>query len=164
MLREPLIIPESMTLDRVLLLFQQRRTQLALVLDEFGGTSGMVTFEDILEELVGEIHDEHRRAEEQRIVRRDQHSWLVDGKLPVHELVPHLPSWAKLTVGARPASTVAGLVLASLEQLPTVGDIVTCGDLRIEVVDMDGIRVDRLLVTVPEGLNPQPDEPESQDA
>ena len=148
LLHAPLFVPESLTLDRLLLMFQERRTQLAIVLDEFGGTSGMVTFEDILEELVGEIHDEHRRDEEQRVIRRDENSWLVDGKLPVHELLEHLTDGVRLAEDAADYSTVAGLVMGSLERLPKIGDMILSGDVRIEVVDMDGTRIDRLLVSV----------------
>lgn len=148
LLHAPLFVPESLALDRLLLMFQERRTQLAIVLDEFGGTSGMITFEDILEELVGEIHDEHRRDEEQRVIRRDDTSWLVDGQLPVHELLENLPDGAKLTEEAAEYSTVAGLVMGSLERLPKISDVVLNGTVRIEVVDMDGTRIDRLLVTL----------------
>jgi putative hemolysin len=148
MLREPLFIPENLTLDRVLTLFQERRTQLAIVLDEFGGTRGMVTFEDVLEELVGEIHDEHRRDEEQRIVPRDPRSWFVDGRLPIYELQEHLPSGVRLAVEAESANTVGGFVLAKLDELPKLGDVVPCGDVHIEVIDMDGTRIDRLLVVL----------------
>jgi putative hemolysin len=147
-MRQPLFIPESLTLDRLLLRFQERRTQLAIVLDEFGGTRGMVTLEDILEELVGDIHDEHRRDDEQLIVRRDDGSWLVDGMLPIHDLLDHLPEGVHPAQEAKGTSTVAGLVLRSLEDLPKIADVVTSGDLRLEVVDMDGTRIDRLLVTV----------------
>jgi putative hemolysin len=129
-------------------MFQERRTQLAIVLDEFGGTSGMVTFEDILEELVGDIHDEHRRDEAQRVVRRDDNSWLVDGQLPVHELLENLPDGAALAPDAADYSTVAGLVMGSLERLPKIGDMMTSGNVRLEVVDMDGTRIDRLLASV----------------
>jgi putative hemolysin len=148
MLREPLFIPENLTLDRVLTLFQERRTQLAIVLDEFGGTRGMVTFEDVLEELVGEIHDEHRHDEEQRIVQRDPRSWLVDGRLPIYELQEHLPDGVHLAPDAESATTVGGFVLAKLDELPKLGNVVQCGDVHIEVVDMDGTRVDRLLVVL----------------
>lgn len=150
LLREPLFIPENLALDRLLLLFQERRTQLAIVLDEFGGTRGMVTFEDILEELVGEIHDEHRRDESQLVVQRDERSWLVDGQLPIHDLIDHLPPEVQLLSETRGASTVAGLVTTRLHELPKIGDTVTCGTLQIEVVDMDGNRVDRLLITLEE--------------
>jgi putative hemolysin len=148
MLRQPLFIPENLTLDRLLLLFRERRAHLAIVLDEFGGTEGMVTIEDVLEEIVGEIHDEHRRDEAQMIVRRDERSWLVDGLLRIHELVEQLPEGTRLPEKPAAASSVAGLVLEALGQLPKVGDVVTYGDVRIEVADMDGFRVDRLLVSV----------------
>jgi putative hemolysin len=156
LLREPLFIPENLTLDRLLLLFQERRTQLAVVLDEFGGTRGMVTFEDILEELVGEIHDEYRQDDEQRIIARDDRSWLVDGQLPVHELVDHLPVTAHLGEDAENWSTVSGLVIAALHELPHVGDRVASGDVQLEVVDMDGKRVDRILVSLQSSPNEGP--------
>ncbi|MBX3434744.1 MAG: HlyC/CorC family transporter [Pirellulales bacterium] len=147
MLRQPLFIPESLTLDRLLLLFQERRTQLAIVLDEFGGTRGMVTFEDVLEELVGEIHDEHRRDEEQRIVPRGELSWFVDGQLPLHELLDHLPPDTTLGPDAGATSTVAGLILASLAEFPKAGDVVACGHVLFEIVDLDGTRINRLSAT-----------------
>lgn len=156
LLHAPLFVPESLTLDRLLLMFQERRTQLAIVLDEFGGTSGMVTFEDILEELVGDIHDEHRRDKAQRIVRRDDNSWLVDGQLPVHELLENLPEEAALAHDAADYSTVAGLVMGSLERLPKIGDMITSGNVRLEVVDMDGTRIDRLLASVTPASEVQP--------
>lgn len=147
-LRQPLFIPETLQLDRLLLLFQERRTQLAIVLDEFGGTRGMVTFEDVLEELVGEIHDEHRREERQRIVERADGSLLVDGQTPLHDLIDHLPKTVRLPLEPLSASTVGGVVSTSMMELPKVGDVVQIGDLRIEVADMDGVRVDRLLVSI----------------
>jgi putative hemolysin len=148
-LRQPLFIPENLALDKLLVTFQERRTQLAIVLDEFGGTRGMVTFEDVLEELVGEIHDEHRRDEEHLFVKRDDSSWLVDGLLPLHDLVDHLPAHATLAQDAQESSTMSGLVTSLLQDVPKVGDVVTSGQVRIEVVDMDGKRIDRLLVSVP---------------
>ncbi len=153
MLRQPLFIPESLTLEKLLVAFQQKRTHLAIVLDEFGGTRGIVTFEDVLEELVGEIHDEHRRDEGQAIVKRDATSWLVDGRVAVHDLLEHLPPSVSLGADAAAASTIAGLAMAALEDLPKVGDVVTAGDLSLEIVDMDGRRVDRILITLPAPKN-----------
>jgi putative hemolysin len=148
MLRSPLFVPETLALDRLLLALQENRTQLAIVLDEFGGTRGMVTLEDVLEELVGEIYDEHQREERALIVPRGDRSWLVDGQTPILELLEHLP--AGVTMDCNPAdfTTLGGLVLTVLERLPEVGEHVVCGDLDIEVVDMDGTRIDRLIVTV----------------
>ena len=79
LIRPALLVPETLRIDKLLESFRQKRTQMAIVLDEFGGTEGLVTMEDVLEELVGEIHDEYRQEQKQRIVRRDARSWLVDG-------------------------------------------------------------------------------------
>ena len=79
-----------MTLDRLLELFQEKHNQLAIVLNEYGGTEGMVTLEDVVEEIVGEIRDEHRRHEEQKFVQRDDNSWSVDGSVSIADLIDRL--------------------------------------------------------------------------
>ena len=139
-----LFVPETMPLDRLLELFQKEKNQLAIVLDEYGGTEGLVTLEDVLEELVGEIHDEHRRERATAFTRRDDGSWLVDGGATVEQLVETFE--LKLDALPRDYSTVSGLVLAQLERIPTVGDKAQWQGLTIEVVDMDGRRIDKLLV------------------
>jgi len=151
LLRAPLFVPETLTLDRLLVTLREKRTQLAIVLDEFGGTRGMVTLEDVLEELVGEIYDEHQRDEQAAIVARDDRSWLVDGQTPVHELLERLPPGTTLSATPLDYNTAGGIVLEKLERLPVVGETIVCGDLTIEVVDMDGTRIDRLLIS----LNPR---------
>ena len=133
-----------MPLDRLLELFQKEKNQLAIVLDEYGGTEGLVTMEDVLEELVGEIHDEHRREEATAFVQREDGSWLVDGGAGVEDLAERLD--LKLDAVPRDYSTVSGLVLALLERIPAVGDKTHWQGLTIEVVDMDGRRIDKLLV------------------
>jgi putative hemolysin len=138
-----LFVPETMPLDRLLELFQKERNQLAIVLDEYGGTEGLVTLEDVLEELVGEIHDEHRR-EAAEFVQREDGSWLVDGGAGVEDLAERFG--IKLDALPRDYSTVSGLVLAELERIPTTGDTLRWRDLIVEVVDMDGRRIDKLLV------------------
>jgi putative hemolysin len=144
MMHRALFVPETMPLDRLLELFQKEKNQLAIVLDEYGGTEGLVTMEDVLEELVGEIHDEHRREEATPFVKREDGSWLVDGGAGVEDLAQTFG--LKLDALPRDYSTVSGLVLAELERIPTAGDIVRWQGLEIEVVDMDGRRIDKLLV------------------
>ena len=143
-LHRALFVPETMPLDRLLELFQKEKNQLAIVLDEYGGTEGLVTMEDVLEELVGEIHDEHRREEATAFVQREDGSWLVDGGAGVEDLAERLD--LKLDAVPRDYSTVSGLVLALLERIPAVGDKTHWQGLTIEVVDMDGRRIDKLLV------------------
>ncbi len=143
-MHKPLFVPETMPLDRLLELFQKERNQLAIVLDEYGGTEGMVTLEDVLEELVGEIHSEHRGHRQSAFLRRDDGSWLVDGGAGVEDLAERLE--IRLDASPRDYSTISGLVLSRLERIPAEGDVTTWQGLSIEVVDMDGRRIDKLLV------------------
>ncbi|MCE9629246.1 MAG: hemolysin family protein [Planctomycetia bacterium] len=147
MLHRPIFVPETMPLNRLLELFQKERNQLAIVLDEYGGTEGLVTLEDVMEELVGEIHDEHRRGDTEIFVRREDGSWLVDGSAGIEDLVKRLD--IKVEPLPREYSTVSGLVLAELERIPSAGDRLQWRGLEIEVVDMDGRRIDKLLVSKP---------------
>jgi putative hemolysin len=151
MIRAPLFIPKSITITRLLELFREHKTQLAIVLDEYGGTQGMVTLEDVLEMLVGDIHDEHRHgrdgdSHEPDIVQREDGSLSVDGSSNLHELEKALDisRWAEPP--PRGVGTVSGLVLALLKRPPHIGDIMHWNDLRIEIIDMDGPKIDRLLV------------------
>ena len=139
-----LFVPETMPLDRLLELFQKERNQMAIVLDEYGGTEGLVTLEDVLEDLVGEIHDEHRRDQDAIFTPRDDGSWLVDGGAGVEKLAETFG--LRLDHVPREYSTVSGLVLAQLERIPSAGDSTIWNGLIIEVVDMDGRRIDKLLI------------------
>jgi len=127
-------------------LFQEHRTQLAIVLDEYGGTQGMVTVEDVLEMLVGDIHDEHRRDQEQEIVRREDGSLLVDATVNLTDLQAALDVNRWSEPPPRGVGTVAGLMLALLKRPPKIGDVVGWSDWKLEVVDMDGPRIDRIFV------------------
>jgi putative hemolysin len=139
-----------MPIDRLLETFRQRRTQMAIVLDEFGGTAGMVTLEDVLEELVGEIHDEHRldRQADETIVARDGRSWLVDAGVNLGDLFSRL-GWGEVPASpARDFSSVGGLVISQLGRIPRIGDRTSWNGLDLEVVEMDGPRLDQILVTL----------------
>jgi putative hemolysin len=144
MLHRAVFVPETMPLNRLLELFQKERNQLAIVLDEYGGTEGLVTLEDLLEELVGEIHDEHRGTAT-TFVQRDDGSWLVDGSASVADLAERFG--IRLDATPRDYTTISGLVLAELERIPSAGDALRWQGLTIEVVDMDGRRIDKLLVS-----------------
>ncbi len=147
MLHPALFVPETMTLDRLLELFQEKHNQLAIVLNEYGGTEGMVTLEDVVEEIVGEMRDEHRRHEEQMFVQRDESSWLVDGGVSMADLVEWLKIREEENGESRGYNTLAGLILELLGDIPKIGDSADWSGLHLEVVDMDGKRIDRVLVT-----------------
>lgn len=144
MMRRAVFVPETMPLDRLLELFRKERTPFAIVLDEYGGTDGLVTIDDVLSELVGEIHDDRRVEEPRDFVERADGSWLVEGSAAVEELAHRFA--IRLDERPRDYTTVSGLVLTELERLPSAGDCVTWQGLVIEVVDMDGRRIDKLLV------------------
>jgi putative hemolysin len=144
MMRRAVFVPETMPLDRLLELFRKERTPFAIVLDEYGGTDGLVTIDDVLSELVGEIHDDRRADEPEAFVERSDGSWLVEGAAEIDELAERFG--IRLAEGPRDYATISGLVLHELERLPTAGDCITWQGLVIEVVDMDGRRIDKLLV------------------
>ena len=142
LLRPPLFVPESMSIDDLLHKLQRRRVHLAIVLDEYGGTAGMVTIEDLIEEIVGEIEDESDR-ETQAVRRLRDGSYIVDASISIHDLADqhHLafPESAEY-------ETLAGFVLAQLQRLPRGGEIVQFEGWRLTIVDMDGRRIARLKI------------------
>jgi len=146
LLRPPLFIPESMSALKVLELFKQKGTHVALVTDEYGGIQGMVTHNDILEGIVGYIPSAGEPAEPQA-TRREDGSWLLDGLVHIDKLkeifdIEKLPDEEHGHY-----QTVGGFVMTQVRSIPTVGQCFEWGKLRFEVVDMDGRRVDKVLVT-----------------
>ncbi len=148
LVRPALTVPDTMRLDRLLVRFQEQRNQLAIVVDEFGATRGMVTLEDVLEELVGELLTDQRHGAEQQIVQRSATSWLVDGSVSIADLLERLGRQHLLASAPRHVSSVAGLVLEVLGHLPTAGEKAVWHDLSLEVISLEQQRIDRLLVTI----------------
>jgi putative hemolysin len=151
MLHPVLSVPDTLELDRLLELFRRNRTQMAIVVDEYGGTDGLVTIEDVLEELVGAIHDEHR-DQRPEIVRRGEASWLVDGTTHLRDLSEAVGQPELHATAPEQVSTVGGVIQAVLDRVPVTGDCVEWGNLSLKVEKMDGLRVDRVSVT----RKPQP--------
>ncbi len=141
-----IFVPEHQHIDDLLTVFRREGEHLALVVDEYGQITGLLTMEDVLEELVGEIEDEYDVPEEPAMVRREDGSWLVDGKV-AYETVQE-----KLGLPAIPPEeqglyvSLAGFVLARLGHIPKVGETLRAGNVIFEVVDMDARRVDRVLI------------------
>jgi len=136
-------VPETVRLGPLLVELRELGLQMAVVVDEYGGTSGVVTFEDVVEEIVGEVSDEHdrRRAATRRLV---DGSWSVPGGLRPDEV----ESLTALTVPEEgPYETIGGLVMAELGRIPAVGDEVEVPGVRIRVDQMAGRRVERVRVS-----------------
>lgn len=153
LLRPPVYVYEHQRLGAVLQQLKLSRTHLALVLDEYGQIDGLVTVEDVLEELAGDISDEYDEFDP-LLVQRGDGSWLVDGRLGYTEAESRLGMPLREQLGELPPfDTVAGLLLALLEHIPSVGETIELHNWKLEVVDMDGHRIDKVLVQPP----PAPD-------
>jgi CBS domain containing-hemolysin-like protein len=133
LMSEPLAVPESAPLRSLLADLRAARTPLAVVVDEFGGTAGIVTLEDVVEELVGEIRDEYDTAEP-RVLRRPDGSYLVPGEWRLDEAARD----TGIDLPEGEYDTLSGLVMAHLGRLPAVGDIVEVPGARLRVVSLRG--------------------------
>jgi putative hemolysin len=145
LLRPPVLVPESMTVDDLLHEFQRRKVHIAIVLDEYGGTAGLVTIEDLLEEIVGEIQDEYD-VEEPMVVRLSDHEARVDGRADVDELLELFDLDLELE-DAEEYDTVGGLLYHRVGGVPSPGDSIEVDSLRLTVETTDGRRVGKVLVT-----------------
>lgn len=141
---EALYVPENITILRLLENFRGSRAGLALVLDEFGSVEGLITLNDVLEAMVGELPSVTDTTD--WFQQRDDGSWLIDGLMPLEEFAERV-GVDREALGAKDLQTLGGLARRALADAPNTGDRFEVAGLRIEVVDMDGARVDKLLVT-----------------
>jgi len=144
-LQEPVYVLESTSTLKVLELFKQTGTQAALVIQEYGDIEGLITLNDILEAIVGDISS-REDIDHPQVVEREDGSWLLDGMLPIEELkdILHIRKLPEEASGDY--NTVAGFVLLNLGHVPKVGEHFEWDRFRFEVMDMDGRRIDKVLV------------------
>ncbi|MFJ6633375.1 hemolysin family protein [Streptomyces sp. NPDC091376] len=148
LLRDPLLVPETLTVDRLLDRLSEKRT-MAVVIDEYGGTAGVVTLEDIVEEVVGEVRDEHDPHETPDLARAGEDAdgrdlWSADGAARTDQLEA-----IGLRVAEGPYETLAGLIATEIGRIPAVGDSIELSGWRLDVVDASGRRAARVLIHVP---------------
>ncbi|MBT4583542.1 MAG: HlyC/CorC family transporter [Phycisphaerae bacterium] len=145
---KPMFIPQVATLDQLLNHFRETKTRLAIVVDEFGGTAGIVTLEDVLEELIGEIGDAtQRNVDPPKQLTTGE--WLLDADTGVR-------SWFSATgplVERFPAATMGGLVAAKLGRIPELGDTIVLANIQLKVASMDAYRVATVIVSVQDGAS-----------
>ncbi|MGW0615634.1 hemolysin family protein [Streptomyces sp. NPDC002788] len=145
---EPLLVPDSLTADRLLERLRAHRT-MAVVIDEYGGTAGVATVEDIVEEVVGEVRDEHDPVEVPDLVPAPatpdgRAVWEADGSVRIDQLTD-----IGLTAPEGPYETVAGLIATRLARIPVKGDVVDLDGWHFDVVEVDHHRADRVRITEP---------------
>lgn len=142
-------VPETMPVSHLMKEFQRRRAQMAIVVNEYGSVEGLVTMEDLVEEIVGEIEDESDDVGEKPVERMRDGSWVIDASHSVRELI----SDHALTIPESPDyETIGGFVLAQFHALPKAGEIIYHGEYKLTVVDMDGRRINKVKVE----KNPKP--------
>ena len=149
MLTEPVFIPKTMKIGALLKLLQKKKCHMAVVTDEYGGTFGIVTMEDILEELVGEIWDEHDEVEED--MSENKGVYTVSGSMDPEELFEEL----EMDIEEVPYATLSGWIMDELNKVPEVGDTFNSNGYKFTVETVDGMRVDTAVI---EKLEPASEE------
>jgi gliding motility-associated protein GldE len=158
LLRDAFFVPENKKINDLLKEFQEKKIHLAIVVDEFGGTSGIVTLEDIIEEIVGEISDEHDEpVGDFNYSKLDEFNYIFEGKTSLNDFYKILELDASIFDEVRgDADSLAGLILELMEKMPERGEKITYGHFTFTVKAVDNRRIKRVLVTL--------SEPEQQDA
>jgi putative hemolysin len=145
-LQKPLFVPENTRALKVLEMFKETGVHIAMVIDEYGGVEGLVTLNDLIEAIVGELPTSEE-MEEPAIVQREDGSWLIDGMLSTDELKSFLEKEELPNEERGHYQTLGGFMMALLGRVPATADHFEWEEFRFEVVDMDGTRVDKVLVT-----------------
>jgi len=153
LLRPPYFIPETKNLEELLQEFKKKRVHLAIVIDEYGGTSGLVTIEDLLEQIVGDIQDEYD-MEEELFSRNPDGTFTADGRLPIEEV----EELFDISIERDKFDTVGGLVFHLAGTIPAVGDVITGDGLQITILEADQRRLKRVLIA----RNVEHQEPDGQ--
>ena len=146
LMRQVLIVPEGLPVLEVLKRFKDDKAQLAIIIDEYGELQGLMTFNDLLEEIVGDVPEVGDPADPEAIPREDG-TWLIDGMFPVDQLKEMFNIKTLPEEDGNFYQTIGGLIMIYLGRVPKEGDIVEWDRFRFEVVDMDWRRVDKVLLT-----------------
>jgi putative hemolysin len=146
MMTQPLFVPENNTAYQVLEKFKETKTHSCCIVDEYGSLLGMITLNDILEALIGDIPQPDMKDYE--IVKRDDGSFLVDAQIPFYDFLDHFDKTEWMNEGEHEFDTLAGFILHQLEHIPRTGEKMEWKDFNFEIVDMDAQRIDKVLVKV----------------
>ncbi|MCC6571724.1 MAG: HlyC/CorC family transporter [Chitinophagales bacterium] len=141
----PIFIIQNTPAFKILNLFKTKKQYIAIVVDEFGMTKGIITLHDLMEAIVGELPDEDE-VEETYIIQRSENSYLIDGKTLIYELNQYFQREI-IQDNIALYTTISGFILAQLKDLPKPGDQLTHDNYLFEIMDMDGVRIDKILMT-----------------
>ena len=148
-LRPAILIPETLTIDKLIHEFKTKRAQMALVIDEFGGVSGLVTLEDVLEEIVGEVQDEFDE-EEADIRQIYENEYIANAMMRIDEFNDYFQLEAQNEVEDEDIETIGGLVIKNLGHIAKEGDCCTIDGFTFKVIEVDGARIVKIKIVAPE--------------
>lgn len=142
----PLYVPENNTAYQVLEKFKESKIHSCFIIDEYGSLLGMITLNDILEAIIGDIPEQH--MDDYEITERDDGSYLIDAQIPFYDFLRRFEKTEWMNEGEKEFDTLAGFILHHLERIPATGDKLDWEGFRIEIVDMDAQRIDKVLVNI----------------
>lgn len=145
LMQPALFVPDNNTAYQVMEKFKESKIHTCFIVDEYGSVRGMITLNDIMEAIVGEIPETD--VADYEIVEREDGSYLVDAQIPFYDFLSHFDKTEWASEGDYAFDTLAGCILHELERIPQTGDKLDWKDFHIEIVDMDGHRIDKVLVT-----------------
>ena len=153
LIRPILLVPETMTLDNLILEFKKSHSQVAVVVDEFGGTAGLISLEDVLEEIIGDVQDEFDEDEEADIKEIAENTYIANAMMRIDELVEFF-DLDESQFEEDDVETIAGLVVKLLGKIADVGDSVSFNGLTFTVIEVDGARITKLQLYKEPNLEP----------
>ena len=159
-IRPILLVPETMTLDNLVIEFRKRKSQIGIVVDEFGGTSGLITLEDIIEEIVGDVQDEFDTDEEADIVKTGENEYIANGIMRIDEFANY---FSREIPEEEDVETIAGIILKRLDRMAEVGDSVDFDNFTLTVEELDGTRIVKIKVTEKNSETEEPQEQETKE-
>ncbi|MBY0478515.1 MAG: hemolysin family protein [Chitinophagaceae bacterium] len=150
LMKPALFVPENNSAYQVLEQFKQSKVHSCFIVDEYGSVEGMITLNDILEAIVGDIPEPH--TDDYEIIKRDDGTYLVDAQIPFYNFLSRFEKTEWMNEGEREFDTLAGFILHELERIPHAGEKFVWKGFTFEIIDMDGHRIDKVLLDVPEGV------------
>jgi putative hemolysin len=143
--KPPIFLIQNTSAFKILNVFKSKKQYMAIVVDEYGSTKGIITLHDLIEAIVGDLPDENEK-EELSIRKRDDNSYLIDGRTLIFELNKYFQKEI-IEDNISHYTTISGFVLSKLQSMPSTGDKVTYENIIFEIIDMDGVRIDKVLMT-----------------
>lgn len=152
----PLFVPVNVSAYQVLEKFKESRIHCCYIVDEYGSLQGMITLNDILEAIVGDIPEQH--IEDYGIVKRDDGSYLVDAQIPFYDFLTYFEQTEHMNEGDHDFNTLAGFILHKLEHIPAAGETLEWQGFKLEIIDMDAQRIDKVLVHISKAIEEEMEE------